>query len=159
MAKFQMDMTVNQLADYTTARLGDGASGVSLLNDNDVGKFVKMIGDSQYGLCAVGNEIEGIVTSGPEGSTYDGFAVGTVRRNGRSKVTLDGLQATPGTGAVLVGDFVVAGTVVARGTTLGAGFPRVCKATAAPSALVHKWRVVSLVGTTAVGQVALIEKV
>lgn len=158
MAKFQMDVTLNQLADYTTARLGDGASGVNLLADADVGKFVKMIGDSQYGLCAVGNEIEGVVNSGPEGATYDGFAVGTVRKNGRVKVVLDGLQATPGTGVIAVGDFVVAGTVTARGTVLPS-YPKVCKATAAATGIVHKWRVVALSGTTAVGQIALIEKV
>lgn len=158
MAKFQFNINLNQLAEYATARLGDGASGVSLLADADVGKFVKIIGDSQYGLAAVGNEIEGLVSSGPEGSTYDGFAVGTVRKNGRVLVTLDGLQATPGTGVVAVGDFVVAGTVTARGTLLP-GNPKVCKATAAATGLVYKWRVVALYGTTAVGQTALIEKV
>lgn len=158
MAKFQFNITLNQLADYATARLGDGASGVNLLTDADVGKFVKLIGDSQYGLAAVGNEIQGLVSSGPEGSTYDGFAVGTVRKNGRALVTLDGLQATPGTGVIAVDDFVVTGTVTARGTALP-GAPKVCKATAAATGLVHKWRVVALYGTTAVGQSALIEKV
>lgn len=158
MAKFQMDVVLNQLGEYVTARLGDGASGVNLLADADVGKFVKVIGDSQYGLCAVGNEIEGIVNSGPEGATNDGFAIGTVRKNGRVKVMLDGLQATPGTGVIAVGDYVVAGTVTARGTALPAQ-PKVCKATAAASALVYKWRVMALYGTTAVGQIALIEKV
>lgn len=158
MAKFQMDVTLNTLGEYVTARLGDGASGVNLLADADVGKFVKMIGDSQYGLCAVGNEIEGIVSSGPEGATNDGFAIGTVRKNGRVKVLLDGLQATPGTGVIAVGDYVVAGTVTARGTTLPS-YPKVCKATAAATAVVHKWRVVAQYGTTAVGQIALIEKV
>lgn len=158
MAKFQFNVTLNQLAEYATARLGDGASGVNLLTDADVGKFVKLIGDSQYGLAAVGNEIEGIMSSGPEGATSDGFAVGTVRKSGRALVTLDGLQATPGTGVIAVGDFVVAGTVTARGTALP-GNPKVCKATAAATGIVHKWRVVALYGTTAVGQTALIEKV
>lgn len=158
MAKFQFNTTLSQLDEYVTARLGDGATGVNLLADADVGKFVKLIGDSQYGLAAVGNEIEGIMNSGPEGATYDGFAVGTVRKTGRVLVTLDGLQATPGTGVIAVGDFVVAGTVTARGTALP-GNPKVCKATAAATGLVHKWRVVAEYGTTAVGQLALIEKV
>lgn len=158
MAKFQMDVTLNTLGEFVTARLGDGATGVSLLADADAGKFVKLIGDSQYGLCAVGNEIEGVMSSGPEGATYDGFAVGTVRKNGRSKVLLDGLQSTPGTGVIAVGDFVVAGNVTARGTAVPT-YPKVCKATASASGLVHKWRVVALYGTTAVGQIALIEKV
>lgn len=158
MAKFQMDVTLNQLADYATARLGDGAAGVNPLTDADVGKFTKLIAESQHGLCAVGNEIEALVSSGPEGATYDGFAVGTIRKNGRARVVLDGLQATPGTGVIAAGDYVVAGTVTARGTALPS-HPKVCKATASPGALVHKWRVVALYGTGAVGQIALIEKV
>lgn len=158
MAKFQFNTNLSQLDEYVTARLGDGATGVNLFTDADVGKFVKLIADSQYGLTAVGNEIEGIVNSGPEGSTYDGFAVGTVRKTGRALAILDGLQATPGTGTVAVGDYVVTGTVTARGTLLPS-HPKVCKATAAASAMVFKWRVVALYGTGAVGQLALIEKV
>ena len=76
----------------------------------------------------------------------------------RVAVTLDGLQATPGVGVIAVGDYVVCGTVTARGTALS-GPPKVCKATASASDLVFKWRVVSLDGTTAVGQTGLIERV
>jgi hypothetical protein len=96
---------------------------------------------------------------------------------------LDGLQATPGTGAIAVGDYVVAGTATAKGTSV-AGYPKVCKATNQPGATVTSadnvvgninaaiakvvdstkvaqfgWRVVSLDGTTAVGQTATIERV
>lgn len=156
MAKFQMKVTLDQNADYTTARVADGAA-TNLLADADVGKFVKLIGDSQYGLCAVGNEIEGFLASGPDNATQDGYATATVQRSGRVQVTLDGLQATPGTGVIAVGDYVVAGTVVARGTALAGAFPKVCKATAAATGIVYKWRVVSLDGTTAVGQTATIE--
>jgi hypothetical protein len=159
MAKFQMDVTLNQLADYTTARVADGAGASNQLNDNDVGKLLKLAGDSQFGLCAVGNEIEGIMASGPDNATLDGYSVATVRKNGRTRVTLDGLQATPGTGTVAIGDFVVAGTVVARNTSLSDAPPKACKATAAATGIVHKWRVVALYGTGAVGQIALIERV
>jgi len=155
MAKFQMKVTLDQKADYTTARVADGAAA-DLLGDNDLNKFVKLIGDSQYGLCAVGNEIEGFLASGPDNATQDGYAIATVQRSGRAKVTLDGLQATPGVGVIAVGDYVVAGTVTARGTVLP-GYPKVCKATAAATGIVYKWRVVSLDGTTAVGQTATIE--
>lgn len=158
MAKFQFDVALNQLADYTTARVADGVQS-NFLADADVGKFVKIVGDSQYGLCAVGNEIEGILETAADNATMDGYAIGTVRRNGRKRVTLDGLQATPGTGTLAIGDFVVAGTVVARGTSLSDAPPKVCKATAAATGIVHKWRVVALYGTGAVGQIALIEKV
>ena len=159
MAKFQFRETLNQQHEYVTARTADGPTPAEQLSDADVGKFLKFAGDSQYGLCAVGDEIEAILNTADEMATQDGYKIGGVRKNGRVTVALDGLQATPGTGTLAIGDYVVAGTVVARGTTLGGNYPRVCKATAAPAALVHKWRVVALYGTGAVGQTALIERV
>jgi hypothetical protein len=156
MAKFKFGVILNE-ATKVTARLGDSLTpATDLLNDADVGKFVKLIGDSQYGLCAVGNEIEGVMDT-VNTATADGYAIGGVGTSGRVAVTLDGLQATPGTGVIAVGDYVVAGTPVARNTALGGAKPKVCKATAAGGALIHKWRVVSLDGTTAVGQTGLIE--
>lgn len=156
MAKFKFGVILSE-DTMDTARLGDSTTpATNLLNDADVGKFVKMIGDSQYGLCAVGNEIEGVMNS-VNTATQDGYAIGGVQKEGRVAVTLDGLQATPGTGVIAVGDYVVAGTPVARNTALGGAKPKVCKATAAGSALVFQWRVVSLDGTTAVGQTGLIE--
>lgn len=158
MAKFKMTETLSPYRIHDTARLADGAGDANQLKDPEVGKFVKLIGDSQYGLCAVGNEIEAVVESANE-QIADGFLLGTVRKDGRVRVTLDGLQATPGTGVIAVGDYVVAGTVVARGTVQLPTPPKVCKATAAGSDLNFKWRVVALDGTTAVGQTALIERV
>lgn len=157
MAKFQMKETLDQLARIVTARVADGTGTANQLNDVDVGKFVKLVGDSQYGLCAVGNDIEGVLETANEMGTQDGFNIGSVRYNGRVTVTLDGLQGTPGTGTIAVGDVVVAGTVAARGTAVG-GYPKVCKATT-PANVVHKWRVVALYGTGAVGQTALIERI
>lgn len=159
MAKFQFGVTLNELAQIETARVADGTGAANQLADADVGKFVKLAGDSQFGLCAVGNEIEGVLDSINSGPTQDGYQLGGVRRNGRVKVTLDGLQATPGTGTIAIGDYVVAGTVVARGTSLAGAPPKVCKATAAATGLVQLWRVVALYGTGAVGQLALIERV
>lgn len=159
MPKFQFQPTLDQNAEYVTARIADGTAAGDQLTDADVGKFVKLAGDSRYGLCAVGNEIEGVLNTANEMVKQDGFHIGGVRLNGRVKVTLDGLQSTPGTGTIAIGDYVVAGTVVPRGTSLGSNFPRVCRATAAANALVHKWRVVALYGTGAVGQTALIERV
>lgn len=157
MAKFKF----GPLADSTTvvtARTADGTGASNQLVDADTGKFLKLAADSQYGLCAVGNEIEGVLVAANYPAPQDGYHLGSVAVNGRVRVTLDGLQATPGVGAIAFGDYVVAGTPVARGTAL-VGHPKVCKATAAPAELVHKWRVVSLDGTTAVGQTALIERV
>lgn len=157
MAKFKM-APVADSTSVVTARTADGTGASNQLTDADVGKLLKLAGDSQYGLCAVGNEIEGSLVAANYPAPADGFNLGSVAVDGRLRVTLDGLQATPGTGVIAVGDYVVAGSVTARGTPLP-GYPRVCKATAAPSALVHKWRVVSLDGTTAVGQTAVIERV
>lgn len=159
MAKFQFNETLDQLAQIVTARVADGAGANNQLADADVDKFVKLAGDSRYGLCAVGDEIEGVLHSINGGPTQDGYTLGGVRKNGRVKVTLDGLQATAGTGTIAIGDYVVAGTPVARGTALSGAYPKVCKATAAAAGLVQLWRVVALYGTGAVGQLALIERV
>lgn len=163
MAKFQMKEIISPYDTNVTARIADGTGASNQLNDIDVGKFVKLVGDSQYGLCAVGNEIEGILDTANDIAPQDGFNLGGVRgtkAGARATVTLDGLQATPGTGVIAVGDYVVAGTVVARGTGLAGVSPKVCKATAAANTLIHKWRVVALLGTSgAVGQTATIERV
>lgn len=165
MAKFQMNVVVDN-TPAITARVGDSTTAGTVaspllsnpLLDADVGKLVKMIGDSQYGLCAVGNEIEGQLVA-MNTATQDGYYIGAVQQEGRMKVTLDGLQATPGTGTVAVGDYVVCGTITARGTVLP-GAPKVCKATAAATGIVFKWRVVALLGGVGtVGALAIIEQV
>lgn len=115
-----------------------------------------MAGDSQYNLCAAGDQIEGFITA-VETYTADDFSIGSVQFEGRKRVTLDGLQATPGTGTCAVGDYVVAGTAVAKGTALTVP-PKVCKATT-QTGMYFAWRIVSLEGTGAVGQIAVIERV
>lgn len=142
-----------------TARLGAGSGAANNLSDSDVNKLVKLTGESRFDLAAVGNEIEGYITS-VEPATQGGFSIGGVCQEGRLYVTFDGLQATPGTGVVAAGDYVVTGTPVAKGTALTVP-PKVCKATAAATGIVFKWRVVSLgsAGTGAVGTVGVIEQV
>ncbi len=157
MAKFQMNVTVG-LTNVDTARVGDGSAGANPLAEADVGKLTKMVGDSQHGLCAVGDEIEGVLSS-VEPYTADGYAIGGVQRDGRLVVTLDGFQATPGTGTIVFGDFVVAGTPVARGTPLNGVPPKVLKATAAKEAVVFQWRVLSILsGNGSPGSTAVIER-
>lgn len=161
MPKFIM----TELVEYTkveTARLGAGTGSANWLTDKEVGKFVKLVAESRFDLCAVGNEIEGRIGSIDAGGPYDNYSLGSVERGGRFAVTFDGIQATPGTGTVALGDYVVCGTPVAKDTALVFGTPaKVCKATAAATGIVHKWRVVSLgsAGTGAVGTTGLIEKV
>lgn len=155
MAKFKMQPTVD--TECITARLGAGSGSANYVTDLELGKPVKLAGDSQYNLCAAGDQIEGFIRA-VETWTADDFSIGSVQYEGRVKVTLDGLQATPGAGAIAVGDYVVAGTAVAKGTSLGSAYPKVCKATT-QTGMYFAWRVVSLDGTTAVGQTATIERV
>ncbi len=154
MAKFKMQEEVG--IESFTARLGVGSGSANYVTDLEIGKPVKLVGDSQYNLCAVGDQIEGFVTA-VETYTADDFSIGSVDACGRKRVMLDGLQATPGTGVIAVGDYVVTGTVVAKGTAL-VGAPKVCKATT-QTGMYFAWRVVSLEGTTAVGQYATIARV
>lgn len=183
MAKFQMQPT--GFKNPITARIGAGSGSANYVNDLEIGKFVKLAADSRYNLCSAGDPIEGQIVA-VEAYTADDYSVGTVdgAHGTRVKVTLDGLQATPGTGTIAVGDYVVCGTVVAKGTGLAGAYPKVCKATNQPGATVtaadntkanidaaiaklvdaqmvalHGWRVISLDGTTAVGQTATIERV
>lgn len=141
-----------------TVRLGTTGAG-NQYGHEEVGKAVKLSGESAYVLCAAGDPIEGIVSSSnyPNQGTVDGFAIGGIISTGYKEVTFDGLQATPGTGVVAIGDYVLTGTVVAKGTALTAAL-KVTKATSqTPGA--YKARVVSLgqAGTGAVGTVGTVE--
>lgn len=156
MPKFKMVELVG--LEPVTARLGAGSVNSTPANaytDKELNKFVKLSGDSAYSLCAAGDAIEGYICA-VEAYTADDFSIGSVQSESRKRVTLDGLQATPGTGVIAVGEYVVCGTVVALGTALS-GPPKVCKATS-QAATHFNWRVVSLEGTTAVGQFATIER-
>lgn len=172
MPKFLMGVLVDDTERYT-ARLGSASGSANYMTDKEIGKLVKLAGDSRYNLCAAGDNIEGYVSS-VESASQDDFSIGTVAINGRQEVMCDGLQATPGTGAIAVGDFVVTGTVTPFGTAL-TGNPKVCKATVqigtVPADLtaagvmvragLFSWRVLSLgtVGTGAVGTTAIIKRV
>jgi len=146
-------------ADAIAVRLGAGSGSSNNLTTAEVGKFAKLVAESRYNLTAVGNEIEAVIFS-VELAPQNQFTVGGVVEKGSLNVTFDGLQATPGTGVVAIGDYVVTGTPVAKDTALTA-YPAVCKATAAATAIVFKWRVVSLgtAGTGAVGTSGVISRV
>lgn len=151
--------TINSDQSDLACRLGAGSGSSNNLTTAELGKFAKLVAESRYDLCAVGNEIEGFI-SAVEGATQNAFTVGGIREGGTIDVVFDGLQATPGTGTLAIGDYVVAGTPVAKGTALTTA-PKVCKATAAVTALTFKYRVVSLgtAGTGAVGTAGAIRSV
>lgn len=166
--------------DQTTARMGADATTAENYSDKEIGKAVKLSGESCYVLCAAGDPIEGLI-SAVDLATSAGWTIGAVQThakgaNNRVFATADGLQATPGTGTLAVGDYVVCGTVVAKGTAIAStAYFKVCKATvqigATPADLaaagaqilasLHAWRVVSLgrAGTGAVGTTIVIEPV
>ena len=144
--------------------------------DTEIGKLVKNTTESGHVLCAAGDQIGGQVVA-IDNATADGYGLGTVQRKDRVRVTFDGLQATPGTGAVALFDQVVCGTVVAKDTALTT-YPKVCKATIQvgttaaadlTAAVAHMallasgniWKVISLgtAGTGAVGTEGVIERV
>lgn len=173
MAKFQFGVTLN-LAEALTARVADGTGAANQLDKVDNGKFVKLAGDSQFGLCAVGDRIGGVLQVANDVAPADGFNLGSVQkaRRTRVKATADGSQAA-GTGSLAVGDYVVAGTPVARGTSLSGAYPKVRKATNQPGSVpadltaagdqaanaIFAWRVVAILsGTGAVGDTVLIER-
>lgn len=180
--KFRMTETIHS-EKVRTARLGTTGAG-NQYDDKEVGKAVKASGESAMVLCVAGDPIQAIVNSVNLG-LYDGFSIGGVVAAGYKEVTFDGLQATPGTGTIALGDYVVTGTVVAKGTAL-TGPLKVTKATDQPGAAVvladnlvatinaglvkvanaqtngvYAWRVVSLgtAGTGAVGTTGIIERV
>lgn len=171
MAKFLMQPTIDN--DAETARIGAGTGAGNNIDDKEVGKFVKLVAESRYDLCAAGNPIEAQLVA-VESATLDGYSIGSIQDEDRFAVTFDGLEATPGTGVVAVGDFVVTGTVVAKGTSLLGVAPKVCKATVQPGAVpaslteagrmaqlaVYAWRVISLgaAGTGAVGTTGVISR-
>lgn len=173
MPKFLIKETIGT-TEAKTVRFGAGTGAANNWDDKETFKFVKLVGESRYDLCAAGDPIEGYVAA-VEGATADGYTIGSMIDEGYKSVIFDGLQATPGTGVVALGDYVVTGTVVAKGTSLGATDPKVCKATvqlgdvpatltaaaAQTKAALFTWRVVSLgtAGTGAVGTTGTIERV
>lgn len=144
-----------------TVRLGAGNTTADNYSHADEGKIVRLVGTDRFHLSAAGEEIEGFVTS-VEAALQNGFSIGGINDKDMKWVTADGLQATPGTGAIAAGDYVLAGTITAKGTALTA-YAKVVKATdqAAAKASPYAWRVVSLgpVATGAVGTNIVIKRV
>lgn len=151
MAKFLITPTIHS-EKVVTARVGGNAAGTRA-TDNDVGKFVKLVGDSNYGLVSSADAVEGVITS-VETGVYDGYVLGGVVAKGFVNATANGLQATAGTGTIAVGDYVLATAPTAIQTADATTPRKVVKATdqAAAKAAPFKARVVSL-GSAASGAV------
>lgn len=161
MAKQHFFMVSGETPTVHPVRLGAGNTSNDRMTAVDEGKIIKLVGESRYDLAVVGDAIEGWIY-GIEPGTSGGYTVGGRVHEKQMNVVFDGLQATPGVGAIAVGDFVLAGSITAKGTKL-ASYPKVCKATdqAGAMAKVYRWRVMSLgvTGTGAVGTNGVIERV
>ena len=162
MAKFQFAPLVGY--GTLTVRLGAGTGAANNLSDaTERGKFVKLVAGSRYDLATVGSDLESWIES-INPATADGYTLGAIADDDATfiRVTFDGLQGTPGTGTLAIGDYVVVGTPVAKGTVLTAP-ARVCKATdqALAKSSPFAWRVADLgsVGTGAVGTTGIIQRV
>lgn len=181
MSKAHYIVPTGETPDVMTVRLGSAiavggqpGTGGSMTPGVDVGKLVKLVGESQYDLCASGDCIEGVITS-VEQATAGGWTVGGVIEEEEIFVTANGLQATEGTGAIAIGDYVVAGTQDAKGVVMTTNYPKVVKSTVqlgvAPATLAEAglqsklslfaWRVVSLgtVGTGAPGTTIVVSRI
>lgn len=148
--KFRMEETIHSYP-VLSARLGTTGSP---LNDKDVGKPVKIIAESNYGLCADGDEIEGFMSSA-ELAKLDGFAVGGVQ-------SPQGYKYVTASGTLGIGDYVVSAANPAANTALTAkALVKKAADQAVAKAGLFKWRVVSLgaAGTGASGTQCLIERV
>lgn len=128
-------------------RLGDNTGQFS---DKDIGKPVKYNGEAMV-LCASGDPIVGFVTA-VEPGTKDGYSIGAVRMD-----TNQEQYATDEAGTLSVGDIVSAGTEVDLGTANPANGPNVL-VIADPSAVIHRWEVVS-VHAVGAGSRVLLRKV
>lgn len=170
MTSFVMQPVV-PLADDSTQNAALGVNPAGKLTDKDIGKALKLIGDSRYGVCADGDEIEAVLLSLEPFTVNDGLGFGTIQ-------TKERFVATNGdAGALAIGDYVVAAaqpavgtaiTPVASGTSTGVAATPV-KKRAEPSLTGNaqtltlpkfNWRIVSLLGGNGgVGTNVLIERV
>lgn len=181
MSKAHYIVPTGATPDVMTVRLGSAitvggvpGTGGSMTPGVDDGKLVKLVGESQFDLCANGDMIEGCIVT-VEQAPSAGWTVGGIIEEEELYVTANGLQATPGTGNLAIGDYVVAGAQEAKGTKMANSFPLVVKSTVqlgtTPADLtaagvqsklaLFAWRVVSLgtAGTGAPGTTIVISRV
>lgn len=153
--------TAQDLQYCISAKLGTNTVANSgNLNDNDIGKPLKLLAAGRYGLCADGDPIDGfLVAVDPE--TVDGYAFGTVQIGGRVYAQL--------AGASTFGYFVEAASNEARTVADASGYGQVSSsaiyttldATATadehiPFILAKKWRIIS--GAVTDDAIVLLEK-
>lgn len=152
--------TAQDLQFCISAKLGTGTVAASgHLNDNDIGKPLKLTAAGTYALCADGDNIDGfLVAVDPE--TVDGYAFGTVQIGGRVYAQL--------AGASTFGYVVEAGDPAAARTAEPSGYGQVSSHAGLalistdtvdeirPLILSKKWRIIS--GAVTDDAIVLLEK-
>ena len=151
MAASKRIFEINPYNPYPTEALGAAVTtGIPEFSQNDIGKPVKISGDSNV-LCASGDEVYGFIVS-VSVATVGGVGTGSLaNRKGQMASAID--EA----GSLVPGNFVVAGTAFALGTnptTTGgnsnviAGIPT--------AASINRW-VVKSVSAAAAGATVVLE--
>lgn len=142
MPNFAMGVTTEIINRGKSAALGS-ATGQAWGTNTDTYKPVKLVGDSRYGLCADGDNVEGFVAA-VEGFTVNGgYAFGTVAILAPG----DTFKVQVST-AYAIGDLLVAGANAAVGVAnTVAGLPLMKKPGSAPTGTPFLYRVVSGSGT------------
>lgn len=152
------------LPDDATFSAALGVNPAGRLTDFDLYKAVKLIGDSRYGLCEAGDDIEGVLISVEVNTVNAGYGFGTI-------LCKDAVVASnAGAGAIAVGAYVVAaaqpavGTALTRVTSgpLTGNLPTPVRVATALEleASNFKWRVTSLLGGNGgVGTPILIQRI
>lgn len=135
-------------ADVVSAALGVDAN--NKLNDEDIGKPVKLAAANNYVVCTNGDEVDGFLVSTEASTVNDGFSFGSVRRNKSMTAQVDVAEI----GTAVVGSLMVAGTSAALGTK--DTWPQM--ELGAPADM--KWRVIrNVTGTGVAGDLVLIERI
>ena len=98
-----------------TFMLGNNTAESATITDKDIGKAVKIVGDSRVAFCADGDEIAGQLISVEPNQTSGGYKVGTVRAVNSPLFDATLANAT----ALAIGDELVAAAQAAIGTPNG----------------------------------------
>lgn len=145
--KFQVLTHSPERLNVISSKLGPDAN--TKYSDLDKKKAVKLGPVGNHVLCAGGDEIEGFIDS-VDAATSNGFSFGGVARGNRGFRVEAQVGANQGATPMAVGDFVVADVQLPVGTK---GLPQV--KTGAPAT--HKYRVMTVNGTGAAGDVVVLE--
>lgn len=131
-----------------SAKLGtDTVANGGNLNNNDIGKPLKLTANSTYTICSDGDQIDAFLM-GVNEETVDGWAFGTVQVGGKVRVQLSGSST--------IGAVVEAAATAAAKTAETSGYGQVSTHTVV-TATRKMWRIIGG-ASVADGAIVTIEK-